>query len=154
MKTKPEHNREMSVPNLGRLHHLADRALINRLTRNFRTEGCDISFEQYLVLNILWSEDGLNQQQLANTIGTGKANITRLVDGLEKRNLVIRITDRRDRRVRWIHLTHAGKSLRDKLVQIARKARKEAYAGISKTDLETYEKVLDYIISNYEKDYH
>ena len=135
-------------PNLGKLHHLADRALINRLVRNFRLAGIDLSYEQFLVLNILWSQDGLSQQQLADGVGTGKTNITRLIDGLEKKNLVIRVQDRNDRRVRWIHLTHSGKAMRDRLHKIAHNTRLEAYAGIVKKDLEIYKAVLERIIQN------
>src|ERR1017187_4920336 len=60
----------------------------------------DLSSTQYNVLRILrGSPDGLTCGEIANRMITRDPDITRLLDRLEKRNLVSRCRDTGDRRV-------------------------------------------------------
>ncbi|MBI1928890.1 MarR family transcriptional regulator, partial [Candidatus Poribacteria bacterium] len=82
---------------LGYIVNRAARAVLNRLNRNFAEAGHDATAEQWRILVHLWHQDGQRQQQLADIICQDKTSITRLINGLEKRNLVVRIPDTIDR---------------------------------------------------------
>jgi len=126
----------------------ADMALINRLNQNFRAAGFDITTEQYRVLVNLWNKDGQNQQELAEATRKNKTSMTRLINGLEKRNLVVRVPAREDQRNKLIYLTQKGKKLPFDLTKLAKKTLIEAQQGISAEDIEACNQVLLKVLAN------
>ena len=113
-----------------------------RLNRQFQQAGHDVTTEQWKILVQLWMQDGQNQQELSEKTEKNKVSTTHLIDGLEKRNLVVRIPDQNDRRVKRIFLTAKGKELQVALTDIARENNEYALQGISPEDLEKCKSVL------------
>ena len=85
MKTT-DYNLEES---LGYVIGRAGRAMANRLNQNFEKAGYDVTCEQWAVLMSLWHKNGQSQKELASITCKDKTSITRLLDGLEKKNLVV-----------------------------------------------------------------
>ncbi len=124
-------------------------AAINRkLLRNFKASGLDITPEQWTVLLYLWEKEGVTQQTLCNATYKDKPSMTRLIDNMEKQHLVVRISDKNDRRNKLIHLTKTGKDLEAKARQINKKTLKEALAGLTIEDLQISQEVLKKIFAN------
>ncbi len=124
-------------------------AAINRkLHRNFRQGGLEISPEQWTVLIFLWEKDGVTQQELCNATFKDKPSMTRLIDNMERQHLVVRISDKKDRRTNLIHLTRTGKSLEAKARHIANETLKQALEGITPDNLEISQEVLRTIFTN------
>ena len=90
-----------------------------RLNRSFAKAGHDVTTEQWRILRCLQYQDGQRQQDLADVVHKDKTSITRIIDSMEKRDLVVRIPDRLDRRQKLIYLTNKGKRLQEELMQIA-----------------------------------
>ena len=102
-------------------------AAINRkLSRNFRQNGMEITPEQWTVLLFLWEKDGVTQQELCNATFKDKPSMTRLIDNMERQHLVVRISDKKDRRTNLIHLTKTGKELEEMARFIANKTLKSS----------------------------
>ncbi len=101
-------------------------AISRRLHKNFREAGIDITSEQWSILYSLWEEEGLTQQELAARTFREKTAITRLINNLERSQLVIRVVDKADRRTNLIYLTKAGRSLKEKCLAQANKTLAEA----------------------------
>ncbi|MDN5213039.1 MarR family transcriptional regulator [Fulvivirgaceae bacterium BMA12] len=116
--------------------------LMNRINQNFLSEGFDITAEQLRVLVALWDQDEQSQIALGESVGKYKTSVTKLIDGLEKRNLIIRVPSKNDRRSNTIKLTKLGINIRSKLVPIIEKTLSEAQQGISPDELATCKKVL------------
>ncbi len=124
-------------------------AAINRkLSRNFRQQGLEITPEQWTVLIFLWEKDGVTQQELCNATFKDKPSMTRLIDNMERQHLVVRISDKRDRRTNLIHLTKDGKELEDKARLIASLTLKEALKGVTLEELSTGQDLLKKIFFN------
>jgi DNA-binding MarR family transcriptional regulator len=124
-------------------------AAINRkLSRNFRQNHLDISPEQWTVLIFLWEKDGVTQQELCNATFKDKPSMTRLIDNMEKQHLVVRISDKKDRRTNLIHLTKTGREIEEKTRLVAALTLKEALYGIQLKDLEISQEVLRAIFHN------
>ena len=68
---------------------------------------------QYLVY--LFNCDGNSQQEIAEKTYRDKVSITKIIDNLEKHELVFRVVDENDRRVKRIFLTKKGKALSSKI---------------------------------------
>lgn len=124
------------------------KAFRERLNNNFVKAGYDITSEQWRILKCLWCTDGQVQQDLANVVHQDKTSITRIVDSMEKRDLVVRIPDKSDRRQNLIYMTNKGKRLQEELMQIFDKTSLEVQEGINPEQLEIFKKVLAEIYSN------
>jgi MarR family 2-MHQ and catechol resistance regulon transcriptional repressor len=77
--------------------------LNNLLSKN------DLTVSQFGVLEALYYLGPLCQKQLSTKILKSTANITTVIDNLEKRNLVKRVRDKNDRRFITVHLSDKGK---------------------------------------------
>lgn len=133
---------------LGYLVNQTARAMSYQLNQSFLQAGLNVTGEQWTVLVQLWGDDGLNQQEIACKVGKDKASITRLVDGLEKRNLVVRISDKNDRRNKLIYLTKEGKRVKEQLIDVAVNTLDELQQGIEAADLENCKNVLRQVFKN------
>jgi DNA-binding MarR family transcriptional regulator len=124
-------------------------AAINRkLYRNFRQGGLEITPEQWTVLIYLWEKDGVTQQELCNATFKDKPSMTRLIDNMEKVHLVVRISDKNDRRTNLIHLTRTGKELEKRARVIANETLREALQDITIKELEVSQEVLRKVFNN------
>ena len=114
----------------------------------FRQNGLEISPEQWTVLIFLWEKDGVTQQELCNATFKDKPSMTRLIDNMERQHLVVRISDKKDRRTNLIHLTKDGKELEEKARIIAGQTLKEALHGITLEELSIGQEVLKKVFFN------
>lgn len=96
----------------------AARAQSYRLQNLFLQAHHDITVEQWMILLLLWKENGQFQQQLADGMCRDKTTLTRQIDGLEKRNIIVRVPDKIDRRHKRIYLTQKGKDLQQELIPL------------------------------------
>ena len=130
------------------LNSVAANAISRRLQKNFREAGLDITVEQWSILYHLWKEDGLSQQQLCDATFRDKPSITRLVDNLEKINLVKRNASKEDRRMNMIVLTDEGKELEERCMEIANTTLNEALEGVTHGQIEIAKEVLQMVYDN------
>ena len=80
-------NRDSSI---GYLVGRTSRSIMKRLSKKFIKAGFDITYEQWSLLVHLFNQDGLSQNELSLMAVKDKASITRLVNALEKKNIVLR----------------------------------------------------------------
>lgn len=122
---------------------------INRsLLRAFAAGGLNISTEQWSVLAALWQKDKVTQQTLCDLTRKDKPSMTRLIDNLEKRNLVVRVSDPSDRRTNIIHLTEEGANMQAKANEIVQHVIDKALVGIDDDDLNQSRRLLLHIMDN------
>jgi DNA-binding MarR family transcriptional regulator len=74
--------------------------------------------------------------------------MTRLIDNMERQHLVVRISDKKDRRTNLIHMTKTGRELEDQAFIIANQTLKEALEGVPMEDLKIGQEVLRKIFMN------
>jgi DNA-binding MarR family transcriptional regulator len=118
------------------------------LNQSFAKAGHDVTTEQWRILRCLQNRDGQRQQDLADVVHKDKTCITRIIDSMEKRDLVVRIPDRLDRRQKLIYLANKGKRLQEELMQIAQKTSLEIQQDIDAEHLDICRNVLMKIRSN------
>jgi len=123
-------------------------AVNRKLYRNFKKDGLEFTPEQWTVLANLWFREGVTQQELCNATYKDKPSMTRLIDNLEKQDLVKRKADKTDRRTNLIFLTKKGWSLQEKANQTVLLTMQEALQGINSNDIIVAKKVLKLIFEN------
>jgi DNA-binding MarR family transcriptional regulator len=97
------------------------RFVSNQVTNAFQQKLAkkDITVAEWLVLRFLWSHAPCSSTRLSEELVIDKGGISRLSDRLEKRNLIKRTVDQKDRRLYSIELTPLGIKLVPELAQIA-----------------------------------
>lgn len=133
---------------IGYLVGRTSRAIMKRLSKKFIDAGFDITYEQWAILVHLFTHDGLSQQELSQMAVKDKASITRLVNALEKKNVVLRINAQIDKRSRLIYLTNKAKEFKKDLVAVVDEMTREAQAGISQEEMDACKSTLNKIFSN------
>ena len=126
----------------------ASTAIAQRLQKNFKLAGIEITIEQWSVLYHLWKEDGQSQQQLCDATFRDKPSITRLVDNLEKLGLVKRTANKNDRRINKICLTPEAENLQIQSMEVANQTLNEALVGVTNGQIEIAKEVLNMVYEN------
>lgn len=73
--------------------------------RYFNAKGFDLTIEQIMVLTIVQNQEGINPGRIADEVDRDRTTITRMLDGLERRNLIARVPDKSDNRQKLVYLT-------------------------------------------------
>ncbi|ESP95152.1 MULTISPECIES: MarR family winged helix-turn-helix transcriptional regulator [Pseudoalteromonas] len=71
----------------------------------------DLTYPQYIVMLILWQQDGLLVKEIGNRAQLKSNTLTPLLKRLEQGNLLKRQRDTEDERQCYVFLTEKGKSL-------------------------------------------
>ncbi len=79
---------------------------------------------QFGMLSLLHRTGPLSQIEIGGQMNIDKASVVKFIDGLEKRDLVKRVGNKKDRRVKSIVITHKGVLLFKKGVILRNKAEK------------------------------
>jgi len=109
----------------------------------------DVQFNlMMLVKHQSGSEAGLSQAQLSAMMLVNRANITSLVDRMEKSGLVERTDSPADRRYNIVRLTAKGKKLLDDVEPIYAKEIKKIMAALKDTDQKKLINMLETVRAN------
>ncbi|MBW1295516.1 MarR family winged helix-turn-helix transcriptional regulator [Aquimarina litoralis] len=108
----------------------------------FSENGLDLSKEQWSVLKRLKVNDGQSQNDLAFITHRDKTSMTRLVNTMESKDLVIRKSDENDRRVNRIFLTAHGKDVIEKVTPIMYDLIPAVQESLSEEEIENLIKTL------------
>ncbi len=136
---------------LDHLLGITAQAIKNALCQKFKEQEMDITTEQWSLLAKLYYEDGIYQKQIGDYLSKDKPTITRILDLMEKKNLIIRMPDDKDRRKTKIYLTSDGKNTANKLVPIAETFQKNLTNEISREELEKFTQTLEKLCKNISK---
>lgn len=142
------HNLEYANEFFSFLTGKATAAMGRRLQKNLKEQGVLITAEQWSLLYYLWIEEGRTQQELAALTFRDKPCVSRLIDNLEKMNLVMRVIDKDDKRSNLIFLTKTGRQLRETGLQQAKKTIGEALDGLDHQDMIRAKDTLELLYAN------
>ena len=126
----------------------ASTAIARRLQKKFNNANLNITIEQWSVLYHLWKQDGISQQELCNATFRDKPSITRLVDNLEKLDLVKRVASDSDRRINKIFVTKHSMKLQVQTMELAEETLNEALESVPPEKIEVCKEVLQVVYDN------
>ncbi|MBO5919996.1 MAG: MarR family transcriptional regulator [Bacteroidales bacterium] len=113
-----------------------------------KQQNIDLTPEQFLLIDLLWNQGPLSQQDLADQMQKDKNSITKLVDAIERKGFVVRQQNPNDRRSNTIILTDLAYSLRDDAKTKGISILNRMLDGIPEDELHSFLQTLEKLCSN------
>jgi MarR family transcriptional regulator for hemolysin len=107
-----------------------------------------LSSGQWKVIIVLSIQNGLSQKELAEKIFIDTTTLVPIIDGMEKKGLVERRTDPKDRRNNNVFLTPKSELFVEPIMEIVLRMRKIFFKNISEKDLELTRNTLNKLTIN------
>ena len=113
------------------------------IAAKLRQENVPLTPEQFLLIDLLWNQGPMSQQQLADQMQKDKNSVTKLVDAIERKGFVFRQQNAFDRRSNTLVLTDKALELRDDAKQKGISILDEMLEGISEAELRAFLSTLN-----------
>ncbi len=110
-----------------RLHQQSTQIFAQRT----QAAGLDLTPVQFAALNAMHSHPGIDQARVAGMIAYDKATIGGVVDRLEQKGWIQRVTSERDRRARELSLTPKGAQILAAVFPVVRDLQDELLDSLS-----------------------
>jgi len=124
------------------------RILRYKFQKDMARVGLALTQEQYFILFKLWRRDGQYQAELCDDVLGDAPNITRMLDGMERRRMIERRDDPEDRRKCRVFLAEEGRRIREIHRLDVHAARLADYRGLDDRDLRELQRILGRIEAN------
>lgn len=103
------------------------------------------------ILYVLWQEDGLSIIELAKRTGLAKTTLTSMLDRMDEKGFLERVTDTKDRRIVRIFLTPKARILSDQYNRVSDDMSLIFYKNFSDEEIVAFENALEKILGNLEQ---
>ena len=131
---------------LGRRIYLVSQTISNNIDRLLKP--FDLTREQLHLLKNLDRQQGRTQSEIGAVTGKSAANTTRILDRLEKKNLIVRRENPQDRRSQLVLLTVEGAELRKEMSRLFEVLSARIEENIDNQDMAVVVRVLGRIEAN------
>lgn len=108
----------------------------------------DITTEQWSILIKVYTKAGCNQRELAEGALKDRAALTRILDILERKELLKRKSSTNDRRAFLVYLTEKGYDLIDSILPIVIENEKANFKAFNDAETEQLKDLLKKLISS------
>ncbi|MFC5451530.1 MarR family winged helix-turn-helix transcriptional regulator [Paenibacillus aestuarii] len=125
------------------------RKLTLNLTQLFQTHN--LTSEQWSLLMSLHNEEGISQKELAERTEKDPANVTRILDQLERKGLVRRVTNPEDRRSFNMFVTESGREAALELMPVEAQFVQEILVDIPQAEIEAFKAFMLKVNRNIER---
>lgn len=82
------------------------------IAANLRKLDVPLTPEQFMLIDLLWNQGEMTQQELADQLHKDKNSVTKLVDAIERKGFVVRQQNQNDRRANTLVLTDKANQLK------------------------------------------
>ncbi|MFS8814474.1 MarR family transcriptional regulator, organic hydroperoxide resistance regulator [Thermostichus sp. MS-CIW-21] len=126
------------------------RLLSQLVRRKFQAylEPFGLTASHWVVLCCLWEEDGIPTSTICERLQQLGGTMTGVLDGMEKRELIRRQRDPKDRRIWRVYLTPAGEKLKEILPPLIWELREQTYGCLSLEERATLSRLVDRLIAH------
>ena len=121
------------------------------IEENIKKEGLDsfdLTFSQVGILRFIGPSGKETMKSIADHLGVTPPSATEIVKEMEKKSLVKRINDKKDRRVVYIILSPPAKKLSVLLYKQKELMFKKMLSKLNKKDYESFERIIRILITD------
>lgn len=118
------------------------------IAAKLRKNDVPLTPEQFMLIDLLWNQGEMTQQQLADQLQKDKNSVTKLVDAIEKKGFVVRKQNPHDRRANTLVLTEKANELKPGAKQKGISILDQILEGISEDELRSFLSTLRKLNTN------
>ena len=127
---------------------LAQVGKAHRNAANVALQGVELHVGQEMVLFHLTNEDGLTQTQLAERMCIEAPTLTRMLQRMEREDIIKRLADSDDARVSRVYLTEHARSLQPRIQECWMDLEQQTLAGLTQEERLLLRRLLLQVRSN------
>ncbi|RZA18438.1 MAG: MarR family transcriptional regulator [Lysobacteraceae bacterium] len=132
---------------LGLLFRQVRDSMWARMEAELAAAGHELNFSQFITIKAL-ATGTAGVTELARVAYLHPGAMTRLLDKLEARGVLVRVADPNDRRALHIHLTDAGRAIWGDIDQCGKRVRERAMRGMDDTTRAQLTRLLEQVRDN------
>ncbi len=117
--------------------------------RSFKDNNIDLTPEQWVLIDILSSSDGMSQNDLAGKSFKDAPTTSRILDLLAKKGFIARKKEESDRRSFKVFLTDEGRALHTRGLPIVQELRTKGWKGLNDEDYDAFLRIMNQIFENF-----
>ncbi len=120
------------------------------ILKSIKKEGFkhDLTFSQVEVLGLIGPTGKVTMKHIADHLGVTPPSATEIVSEMEKKGLVKRVDDKKDRRIVFIVLAPMSKKLSVSLCKEKEFILKKMLSKLNKKDCESFERIIRVLITD------
>lgn len=122
------------------------------IAANLRKLDVPLTPEQFMLIDLLWNQGEMSQQELADQLQKDKNSVTKLVDAIERKGFVVRQQNLNDRRSNTLVLTEKANQLKPGAKQKGISILDQMLEGISEEELRSFLDTLKKLNANMSTD--
>lgn len=115
-----------------------------------RLKPLGVTRVQWIALYYIGEFERVNQKDLAKLMNIKESTLARLMDRMEKEDLIERLKDPKDKRITNIILTKLGQAKRKEIMPQGELFNEDVSKDISDQEMEIFLRVLSKMVSNIE----
>ena len=120
-----------------RLHQTS----VHVFQQGVKEAGLDLTPVQFAAMSTVHEDPGIDQATIASRIAYDRATIGGVIDRLEQKGWVRRLTRKRDRRAREVRLTEEGLKIFQAALPVVRAVQVEILPGLSDEEQQAFLKL-------------
>ncbi len=122
----------------------------NAVIRSYRPllDKLDLTYAQYLVMMVLWENDGISVKDVGHRLYLDSGTLTPLLKRLELKGYVGRGRSEQDERVRVLKLTPSGLALKQQAIQVPEQMKCKFHLELD--ELITLKRLCEKVLSSIE----
>lgn len=118
------------------------------IASRLKKHGVPLTPEQFLLIDLLWNHGSMSQQQLADQMQKDKNSVTKLIDAIERKGLVVRRQNPSDRRSNTIVPTEKAEAMKVYAKEKGISILDEMLTGIEEQELRNFLATLKKLSDN------
>ena len=135
-----------SMPNVGCMLGTAYQTLASQLQEALTNAGLDITVSEYLILRTLYDRDGVQQCEIAETLGKDKAAVCRCIRKMLSKGLVR--SENVSHKCMRIFVDNEGQRLRDAVLAIGTERHQALQHLLTPDEMTAFANILRKIIDS------
>ena len=121
------------------------------VVKRFQERETELTLEQFSILIKVGEEGDTTQTAIAGSVGMDKSAVLRIVDVLEEKKFIERVSDNEDRRKKTLEVTKKGKAKIEALGVLFSSIVEEISIGVKEADMKSFMKTLGKLKENAEQ---
>lgn len=113
-----------------------------------RENAIGLTPEQFLLVDLLWNQGPMTQQAMADMMQKDKNSVTKLVDALEAKGMLVRKKNENDRRSNLLVLTQKAEDMKSGAKEKGISVLDKMLEGISEDELKAFLVTLNKMNAN------